>query len=374
MKTKKLTFYFFASACVLLIVVSCSKKEDLSYNTNSRTLDLSQNYSYDLGSDELATLGRVLFYDNTLSVNNSVSCGSCHKQSRAFADTRASSRGFENVETSRNTPPIQNIGGFSLVNMGVMSKGGQALFWDGRERILQNMVMQPVFNHVEMGVKNTGDLVNRVKSRSYYPELFSKAFDDEEITFNRISEAIMWFVRNIQTNHSPFDQLFRNAIVNDQVLNSQEQRGMNLFFGKYNCGSCHQLHSPTGYLPTGEKDNSELLNIGLDQVYTDKGLGGITGKPEDDGKFKIPNLRNIALTAPYMHDGRFETLEEVLDHYNNGVQDNPNLDSRLKDISGKPQVLNISTAEKEDIIAFLHTLTDGQMITDPRLSDPFKKY
>ncbi|MGB0176875.1 MAG: cytochrome-c peroxidase, partial [Owenweeksia sp.] len=141
---------------------------------------------------------------------------------------------------------------------------------------------------------------------------------------------------------------------------------------KYDCGSCHQLTSPTGYFAF-DKLNSELVNIGLDAVYNDKGFGAVSGNTADNGKFKIPNLRNIALTAPYMHDGRFKTLEEVLDHYSTGIENNPNLDSRLKDAAGKPVVLNITSSDKQDLIAFLQTLTDNELVTDPRFSDPFKK-
>lgn len=374
MKAKKIAVGTSVLVCSLLVVYSCSK--DTAYNTNSRTLDLSEDYQYDMGNDEMAKLGRVLFYDKTLSVNNAVSCGSCHKQAFAFSDNRAGSRGFENFETPRNTPPIQNLGFSGFVTLGSISNNsniGQALFWDGRERILQNMVVQPIFNHVEMGVRNTNDLVSRVKERSYYPELFKGAFQDENVTFERISEALMGFVQNIRSHSSPFDRMFMNASTN-KSLSAREQKGMDLFFGKYDCGSCHQLHSPTGYNSGFEEPNSELLNIGLDAVYTDKGLGDVTGNPADDGKFRIPNLRNVALTAPYMHDGRFGTLEEVLDHYSTGIENNTNLDQKLRDPSGKPLVLNISKEDKQQIIAFLHALTDNQMITDPRFSDPFKKY
>ncbi len=373
MKFKILVSALLAVVCLSLFFQSCSKNDDLAYNTNSVTLDLSHNYQYNVGDADRATLGRVLFYDKSLSINNSISCGSCHKQSLAFADDVAQSPGFENFKGERNTPPIQNLGSFFTLG----NSAGQALFWDGRERDLSRMVLQPYFNHVEMGVPSTHYLLKKIKSRPYYQELFKKAFVDGEINISNVSEALQIFIMNMQSFGSDFDKRFR-ATVMGLALSAQEQRGLDLFFNKYNCGSCHQLNSPIGYVPTASPtlestENSELLNIGLDVVYDDKGLGAVTGNAEDDGKFKIPNLRNVALTAPYMHDGRFETLEEVIDHYSIGIQDNENLDFRLRNASGNPLVLNITQQEKDDLIVFLHSLTDRELISDPRLSDPFKK-
>ncbi len=311
----------------------------------------------------------MLFYDKSLSINNSVSCGSCHKQSIAFSDNKAFSRGFENFQTTRNTPPIQNLGlGVFVLTPGPFGNQGQALFWDGRERLLKNMVVQPVFNHVEMGMRDTKKIQAKVASRPYYEDLFLQAFGDKEITFERIAEALTGFVASIESSASAFDISKRGPGFNG-AMGEAEQRGLELFFGKYNCGSCHNLFSPAGY---SEPLESELLNIGLDMTYADKGKGALTGKESDNGKFKIPNLRNIALTAPYMHDGRFATLEEVLDHYNTGVKDHPNLDDRLKDASGHAQVLNITESERRDMLAFLNSLTDRQLISDPKYSNPFK--
>ncbi len=367
MKIKSLIAASVAFACLLIAAFSCSK--DLDYNTNRRSLDLSTDFQYDFNS-KTATLGRVLFYDKALSINNSVSCASCHKQVFAFADNTKGSRGFENFVTDRNTPPIQNLGLFFAFPGPEPGDIGQALFWDGRERILQDMVVQPIFNHIEMGIRNTGNLVRKVEERPYYAALFTEAFGDEQINLERISEALMVFVQNIRSVTSAFDQRLFNG--SDQSLTPAQLRGFDLFFGKYNCGSCHQLHAPAGYFVPAEGD--EFLNIGLDANYKDKGRGALTKKPEDNGKFKIPNLRNVALTAPYMHDGRFETLSEVIGHYSTGVQSHPNLDSRLKDENGQVLVLNITETEKQDLIAFLHSLTDNGMVTDPRFSDPFIKY
>lgn len=359
MKTKSLFLSAGIAICLFIVVLSCSK--DYEYNTNSTTLDISEDFDYEFTTAEIGKLGRVLFYDNTLSINNSISCGSCHKQAFAFSDNVAVSKGFENISTSRNTPPIQNLG-MSAITLGPSGSRGQALFWDGRERLLKNMVVQPVFNHVEMGIRDTEKIVAKVASKPYYEDLFIQAFGDGEITFERVAEALTGFVSSITTI---------SALSNSSPsLSPQARKGLILFNQKYDCGSCHDMASPSGYFePSGE----ELINIGLDDSYVDNGKGDLTGNPADNGKFKIPNLRNVAITAPYMHDGRFETLDEVLEHYSKNVKSHPNLDDRLKGSGGKPLVLNITDQEKKEIIAFLESLTDQQMISHTKYSDPFKK-
>ena len=373
MKTKSLLLLTGITVVSLSSGISCSKPD--SGNVNSRTLVLPNTpFEYSNTTAAKGQLGRVLFYDKSLSVNNSVSCGTCHLQSLAFADNERFSRGFENVTTSRNTPPIQNL-----------SELGQALFWDGRERLINNMVMQPIFNHVEMGMKNPSDVVKKVKSMSYYEPLFNAAFGSPEITFPKIAEALGGFTSSITADQSKFDRSIANfnGINFGTQLSAEEEAGFKLFFEKYNCGSCHNVFSPKGYngggdiidplLPPNTGFADELVNIGLDANYTDNGRGDLTNDAEDNGKFKIPNLRNVALTAPYMHDGRFNTLDEVIEHYNKSIKNHPNLDFRLRDENGKPKVMNISEGEKRLIIKFLHTLTDNSLLTDAKFSDPFKK-
>jgi cytochrome c peroxidase len=371
MKTK--SFLVTAGILLLSITLSISCSKDLDANgSNSTTLKLDDQYNYMMASPAMGQLGRVLFYDKFLSVNNAVSCGSCHLQTLAFSDHGQFSEGFENITTNRNTPPIQNL-----------FEPDQALFWDGRERVLQTMVMKPVFNHVEMGMSNATQVVNKVKGRAYYEELFEKAFGDNEISFNRIAQALGSFTSSIVSQDSRFDQNFMFGFITPDFVNPQmqipnftpiEQEGFGLFFNKYNCGSCHNLFSSKGYGDfTSTTAGEELVNIGLDRDYNDDGRGTLTGDNQDNGKFKIPNLRNVELTGPYMHDGRFSTLEEVIGHYSTGIEGHPNLDDRLKDENGKPLVLNITEAEKGALVAFLGTLTDRKFTTDPKFSDPFKK-
>jgi cytochrome c peroxidase len=305
-----------------------------------------------------ATLGRVLFYDTYLSKNNSISCGSCHKQAIGFSDDATFSLGFENHTTSRNTLPIQNV-----TNTGSFAFSNPSLFWDGRANFLPTMVLMPMLNHVEMGMSDMNEIVEKVKSRPYYNNLFANAYGTVDIDIQNIADALSSFVSSIFSANTRFD-FERNGMAN---FNALEQEGMNLFFTKYDCNSCHKTDQLNGYEMGGG-----FVNIGLDQVYSDKGLENVTNLAADNGKFKIPNLRNIALTGPFMHDGRFNSLEKVLDHYSTGIANSSALDVRLKDDQGNPKKMNITQHEKKALLAFLNTLTDYTMITDPKFSNPFK--
>jgi cytochrome c peroxidase len=339
-------------------------------------------------NNDLPALGRVLFYDKQMSLNNAISCASCHKQSLAFADNVKFSRGFENRLTARNSMPIQNLLGSGFlspdssalnITIGDGNAGffvsSQVLFWDGRESDLDSMVMHPVVNHVEMGIMSLQQLEDKIRTVPYYSDLFLKAYGSAEITATKIAHALSVFLQSIRSNNTKFDQSLQTFNKDGfqgpppVVLSGFELLGQQLFIEKYNCNSCHQVQDPHGYL---QPQAGTFSNIGLDVVYADKGLGAITGLETDIGKFKIPSLRNVALTAPYMHDGRFETLSDVIDHYSHGLSNNPNLDPKLRGGDGNPMQLNISADEKRAIIAFLNTLTDHEMISDPKFSDPFK--
>lgn len=332
-------------------------------------------------NNEVPALGRVLFYDKRMSVNNSISCASCHKQSFAFADNVALSRGFENRLTTRNSMPIQNLigNGFSSPdstshNLGQGFTAHQPLFWDGRESNLETMVMKPVVNHVEMGITSLDQLVDKISSAPYYKDLFLKAYGSDKITAGKIAHALSLFLQSIRSVNTKFDQSLRSfhdngIVIPVATLSAFELLGQKLFIEKYDCNSCHQVQSPHGYL---QPQAGTFSNIGLDAAYADNGVGEVTNHEMSNGMFKIPSLRNVALTAPYMHDGRFETLSDVIDHYSDGLVNHPNLDPKLRDANGNPLRMNISADEKHAIISFLNTLTDHQMISDPKFSDPFK--
>ncbi|MBO6516405.1 MAG: c-type cytochrome [Bacteroidia bacterium] len=290
-------------------------------------------------TDEKATLGRVLFYDKALSVNNVTSCGSCHMQSKGFGDGKALSEGFLFNETPRHS--------MHIVNTGANSR----FFWDGRSVILKDQVLLPISNHIEMGLEDENLLIAKVDAIDYYDDLFEEAYGNGLVTKERIAEALASFVGSIVSYNTKFDQVERGV----DRFTALEEKGKDLFNNKYNCASCHG-----GKNFNAEWGETAFSNIGLDAEDTDEGL---------NGRFKVPNLRNVMVSAPYMHDGRFSTIEEVLNHYSSGLKQNANLDWRLRQFD--PTGMNISPDEKEALIAFLHTLTDYDLLSDPKYSDPF---
>ena len=308
-----------------------------------------------------ATLGRVLFYDKKLSLNNTVSCASCHHQEKAFADGLQFSTGFEGRVTTRNSMAIVNP---------ILQNN---LFWDSRSKTIHDLSLQPVQNHIEMGMEDLNRLVSKLENTEYYKTLFKKAFGTNEINPTNISKALSQFVASITTSRSRFDA---GSINNFNNFSELEKMGMELFNSdKAKCSSCHgggnmsALDGPNdpyggGGSFTAVQDLRGATNIGLDIVYKDNGLG--------NGKFKIPSLRNIELTGPYMHDGRFKTLEEVVNHYINGIKPHQHLDVKFTDGKGNVKPLNLNSIEKKAIIAFLKTLTDQEMTKDPKWSNPFR--
>jgi cytochrome c peroxidase len=299
-------------------------------------------------TDAGATLGRVLFYDKRLSANNTVSCGSCHLQSRAFSDTARFSRGFKGGRTARNS--------MTLGNARFYFRG--RFFWDERALNLETQVLLPIQDSVEMGMKLEA-VAERLRQTPFYPQLFEKAFGSSEVTSDRIARALAQFVRSLVSANSKFDAGFRNVTPGEApgfaLLTPQERQGMVVFNG---AGGCSRCHGTNGHIAPA------VFNNGLDATITDAGAGG--------GRFKAASLRNIELTAPYMHDGRFATLEEVVEHYDNGVRASPTLDIGLRGIGGQPRRLNLSPSDKAALVAFLKALTDQTFITDPRFSDPFR--
>ncbi len=337
-------------------------------------------------TNAISTLGRVLFYERQMSINNSVSCASCHKQAAGFADNVKFSKGFGLGLTTRNSMPIQNLNSFGFlfatfdgfkntdVRFGSPNDfmfGGNHFFWDGREQDLEKLILQPVGNHIEMGITDAQALATKLSKLPYYEKLFADAFETSEITPERIEKAVATFISNITTANTKFDKhlvsIAQSSDLSNSPLTALELEGSMLFVTKYQCNNCHQVSMPNGYLLAGT-----FANIGLDETSTDIGLQARTGNQSDAGKFKIPSLRNVAYTAPYMHDGRFATLEDVIEHYSDGIANNPNLDNRLRESNGQPKAMNISAHEKQAIIAFLRTLSDESVLTDPKFSDPFK--
>lgn len=304
-------------------------------------------------TDHGAALGRVLFHDTRLSASNTVACASCHLQSRAFVDPNRFSKGHEGRLTDRNA--------MSLSDLRYYPRG--RFFWDERGRSLEEQVLMPIQSKIEMGQDLTR-LVETLGQDKSYPELFRKAFGDDEVKTDRIARALAQFLRSMVSYQSKYDEgLAKARSVRDNFENftAPENRGKDLFLRR--CASCHLPQGQTAHFVMNRPRNN-----GLDATArgSDGGLGDITLNGRDAGLFKSPSLRNVELTAPYMHDGRLATLEAVIDHYSREVKPHPNLDGRLR------RRLNFSDSEKAALVAFLKTLTDQKFITDPRFSDPFQ--
>ena len=231
------------------------------------------------------------------------------------------------------------------------------------------MVLKPIVNHVEMGMGDLNQIVSKVRGAPYYNKLFTDAYNSTDVNIDKIASALSTFVSSISSGNTRFDK----ATQGTAQLTALEEQGRALFFNTYNCNSCHQTQRLTGGYQSGGGNGTEVgfVNIGLDENYADNGLGALNGNSSDNGRFKIPSLRNISLTGPYMHDGRFRTLEEVLEHYSHNIKNHPNLDARLKGTNNLPKEMNISAQDKIALVAFLKALTDYSMITDPKFSSPF---
>jgi cytochrome c peroxidase len=325
-------------------------------------------------TDEGATLGRVLFYDKKLSANGTISCASCHQAEHGFTDPNLLSEGFDGGLTRRHS--------MSIVNARFYADG--RFFWDERAETLEDQVLMPFQDDVEMGL-TLQELVNIVSEQTYYPSLFTDAFGDNEVTSDRISKALAQFIRSMVSTTSKYD-LARNdvesPIENFPDFTAQENQGKRLFYlprlltngMNGNCVGCHQTEAFVGPFP----NNPGLLTSfattnGLDITSTaDLGVFETTGNNRDIGIFKVPSLKNISIRPPYMHDGRFATLEEVIEHYSTGIQNHPSLISPLVNSNGEVGHFNFTPEEKEALVAFLETLTDHTMLDDEKYSNPFK--
>lgn len=307
-------------------------------------------------TDEGATLGRVLFYDKSLSLNSTTSCASCHTQETGFTDPRRFSVGFEGRMTGRNSMSLSNARYYEP----------EHFFWDERAATLEDQVLMPIQDRVEMGM-TLDSLVVRLAATDYYPILFEEAFGDDGISSERISFALAQFVRSMVSYESPFDVAVEanggDTNGNLPGMSALENLGKNIFFGRGNCDNCHETT-----LFIGE----EAFNTGLDaSLGVDDGVGAISGRQNQLGLFKVPSLRNVELGGPYMHDGRFATLREVVEFYSNGVQDHPNLSDEMTGRNGQIRRLNLDNEEIEALVAFMESLTDQEFVTDDKFSDPF---
>jgi len=296
-------------------------------------------------------LGRRLFYDPVLSGNNTQACASCHQQQSAFVDgNKQFSKGIDGFDGFRNSMPLFNLAWATRYN------------WDGKFNSLEAQVPNPIFLSFEMH-EDLAHAVNELKSDNKYPELFAKAFGTNDINVDRMSKAISQFMRTI-VSHNP--KMVPG--IGEQIRTPQESRGFRVFLDetKGDCFHCHEVNVFA--------TNFKFVNNGLNEnPLLDAGLYGQTGNMSDAGKFKTPSLLNLKYTAPYMHDGRFNTLEEVLDFYDTGFHDSPSLDPNLKKHLGadnKPKPRSWTSQDKEDLLAFLRSLSDTALINNQAYAKP----
>ena len=311
-------------------------------------------------TNEGVALGRMLFYEKALSSTGTMACGSCHQQSKAFTDGRALAVGVDGVANPRGTMSLANV------------LWSTQLTWDGAFTTLETQALKPLENTIELHQPLTAG-VAKLQANSTYPPLFQAAFGTKTITNELVLKALAQFERTLISGSSRYDKYKATSA----GFTSDEVAGLRLYFqhiapGVVRGAECFHCHTE----PLMSSNYAgQFFNNGLDLTFTDPGRGGVTGLAVDKGKFIAPTLRNIALTAPYMHDGRFTTLEEVLDHYSDHVQmASPGLDNNLIQGLNNPPFgthMDLTATEKRQVIAFLKTLTDSTFITDKRFSSPF---
>ncbi len=359
MKWKIIALLFVATS----IIISCRKDSKINLNPFSTTPytfnipagTLPNSTPKPLPTDNVTTvegvaLGRMLFYDPILSGNGMQACASCHNQANAFTDTARFSKGIDGSIGGRNAMPIFNL------------MWSPTFFWDGRDSSLEQQALHPIKNPIEMKA-NLDDVITKLNNHPSYPDLFNKAFGSKVVTKENLAKAIAQFERTIISCNSRFDKIQASPFDADTFTTS-ELRGKILFEGNSpetdgDCIHCHVAGSTF--------TNFDFKNNGLDEIPADSGRAKVTKSMLDFGKFKTPSLRNIALTAPYMHDGRFKTLQEVMDHYNTGFHATSQyLDPNMqRQIQGR-----LTKTQRNDVIAFLNTLTDSTLITNPAYSKP----
>jgi cytochrome c peroxidase len=350
---------------LILLVANCKrddKKEDeIKHDTTAYVLETGSFPPNMINPDNKLTvqgvqLGKMLFYEKQMSGDGTLACAGCHMQEFAFTDTARFSTGIQGKKGGRQAMTIFN-----------MAWHGNEFFWDGRAHLLRDQSLKPIQDELEMD-ETLENVVKKLNAMQIYKDQFKRAFGSEEINELKISLALEQFMNSIVSNNSKYDQFLKDTT----VFTASEKRGRKLFFDDYNpffpnesgadCAHCHSgaNFENDKYMNNGLDDNASVTDIGREKVTTMSG---------DKAKFKVTSLRNIELTAPYMHDGRFSTLEQVVDHYNAGIKASATLDPALEQTRAKGLFLNAQ--DKIDLVNFLKTLTDNTLITNKEYSDPF---
>lgn len=349
---------------IAAVAVSCNQDpdedpavyDDTPYTLNYGTFPPPSAQSANNLTAQKIALGRMLFYEKKLSSNLTQACADCHRQEHAFTDTARFSVGAEG-----------DIGGRQAMAIFNMAWHSNGFFWDGRAPELHDQATQPIQNPVEMN-ETIPSVVAKLSADESYRNQFIRAFGDDNITEERMGEAMEQFMFTFISNNSKYDRYLAGT----ETLTASEERGRELFFTEYNQffpnesgADCAHCHSGINF------ENDQYMNNGLDTdaEFTDMGRFDETDDPADKAKFKVTSLRNIEVTPPYMHDGRFQTLEEVVDHYNDGIQQSSTLDPALDATTATG--LMLSPQDKQDLVAFLKTLTDDTYLNNSELSSPF---
>ncbi|MDP3558205.1 MAG: cytochrome c peroxidase [Bacteroidota bacterium] len=332
---KKLLIFIFCGFCLLAFKLQESIFFTEPLNWPKANYDFSKNPL----SAQKIELGRALFYEPLLSRNNTISCSSCHSQYTAFTHVDHDlSHGIDDRIGSRNSPALMNLAWHKL------------FMWDGAINHLDVQALAPI-NHPDEMDEKIEQVISKLQKSKIYPSLFKNAFGDSIITGEHTLKAISQYMLTLVSANSKYDSVMRKQ----NTFTAQEKNGYNLF--KKNCSSCHKEPLFT---------NLEFENNGLalDKSLNDFGRMKVTKKKSDSLKFKVPTLRNVEFSYPYMHDGRYKKLSDVLKHYTEKIQTSPTLAKQLQ----KPIIL--SSNEKVDLIAFLLTLTDKEFIFNPKFSYP----
>lgn len=332
-------------SAAIILLAACSKKTSdvppaatAAWVRPSHFPEPAYQFGDNIYSKTGFELGRRLFFDPMLSRDGTISCASCHRQKDAFADGGAAfSRGVNNGISTRNSPVVFNMA------------WNKSFMWDGGVNHIEVMPLAPLTNPAEMG-ENLANIVRKLNNHAEYPTLFKNVFKRDSMDDQQMLWALAQYMSGLISANAKYDQYINGTA----TLTTDEQEGLILF--RQHCASCHSEPLFTDY---------SFQNNGIDKVFADSGRYRITRNDEDMGKFKVPTLRNVALSGPYMHDGRFKTLDEVLAHYADGVQHSATL-SPLLQKNGQPG-LNLSNSEQQKIISFLHTLTDEEFISNSYL-------
>lgn len=340
------------------IVFQACRKEKVGYEPTPYTLKIPSHFpAMNIPEDNPMTeegvlLGRMLFYEKRLSGDNTISCGSCHSPAAAFSDPNQFSSGVNGTLGNRNS--------MALINLGWQT----SFFWDGRSHTLEEQILEPVPNPVEMH-QAWPKAISKLRQDVDYRNQFYKAFGVTDFDSTHVAKAIAQFLRTMISGSSKFDVIYKyeNSIPfsgNDaaiwQSVTNEELAGYDLF-KSLNGADCFHCHN--GPLMQVQK----FSNNGLDAVFSDLGRGAVTGSASDNGKFKVPTLRNIELSAPYMHDGRFATLDDVIEHYSTGIHQSPTIDPLIEFASQGG--VQLDAEQRALLLAFLKTLTDEDFVTNP---------